>query len=444
MSRGNNSILTYPLTNIFRFLLVSLNIDTILQESTIRARREKLSKMIDGLGLPDVYGATIQRIKAQGGDKSRLGMAALMWIGHAEQPLRVDELCHALAIELGSMDFNVDNVPSVSTLVSCCQGLIAVDKEGSPVRPIHPTLQRYLSARPDIFSRPHSAMAEVCLAYLNSWHVKAISADPSPDILNAPFLEYCSAYWGVHAKKELSDCARSLALKLLGEYDGHISSKLLLSQAQHLYVEDFSVNFRFNGLHCASLFGIVEVAYALIQREIYDINDGDFGGYTPLTWAARNGHDEMVKMLLGWETVNPDKPDNSGQTPLWHAAWRGHEGVVKMLLGWHGANPDHPNRAGATPLSGAARNGHEGVVRILLAREEVDPDKQNHVGVTPLSYAARGGHEEVVKLLLGREEVNPNKRDNHGQIPLMFAARYGHNRVTELLQAHEAVTNSTI
>jgi len=70
-----------------RFLLVSLNIDAILHESTISRRREKLNKMTNGLELGDVYSATIERIKAQDGDKSRLGMAALMWISHAERPL---------------------------------------------------------------------------------------------------------------------------------------------------------------------------------------------------------------------------------------------------------------------------------------------------------------------------------------------------------------------
>ena len=80
--------------------------------------------MTDGLGLGDAYGATIERIKAQGGGKSKLGMEALMWISHAERPLTVHELCDALAIELGSTDFNADNVPSITTLVGCCQGLI--------------------------------------------------------------------------------------------------------------------------------------------------------------------------------------------------------------------------------------------------------------------------------------------------------------------------------
>ena len=55
-----------------------------------------LSKMVPGLGLDDAYGATIERIKAQGGSKSGLGMGALMWISHAERPLMADELCRSL------------------------------------------------------------------------------------------------------------------------------------------------------------------------------------------------------------------------------------------------------------------------------------------------------------------------------------------------------------
>ena len=123
--------------------------------------------MTDGLGLEDAYGATIKRIKAQGGDKSGLGMAALMWICHAERPLSTDELCHALAVEMGSTDFNGDNIPSMTALVGCCQGLITVDKDASTVRLIHFTLQEYLSARRDIFSRPHSTIAEICVQNVN-------------------------------------------------------------------------------------------------------------------------------------------------------------------------------------------------------------------------------------------------------------------------------------
>jgi len=334
--------------------------------------------MTDGLELGGIYSAMTERIKAQDGDQSALGIAALMWISHAERPLQVDELCHALAVELGSTDFNADNVPSMSTLISCCQGLITVDKEASTVRLIHFTLQEYLSSHPDIFNRPHSVMAEICLTYLNSRQVKALSTAPSPDMESTPFLQYCAVYWGVHAKRELSERARSLAVELLEDHYGQISTILLLAHAR-LHLGDRENCPPFSGLHCASFFGIVEVVATLIEVECYDINEEGFWGCTPLSWAAYNGHEEVVKILLRRREVNPDKADDDGQTPLFFAAQNGHEGVVKTLLGQEEVNPDKPDRWGQTPLSIAAQNGYEGLLKILLERG-VNPDKQDNDG----------------------------------------------------------------
>jgi len=124
--------------------------------------------MTDGLGLGGAYGATLSRIKEQGGAKATLGMAALMWISHAERPLKVDELCHALGVNIGSADLDTNNVPSIGTLLSCCQGLVSIDKKTSIVRFIHFTLHGYLRAHPQLFSTPHPTIAETCLSYLNS------------------------------------------------------------------------------------------------------------------------------------------------------------------------------------------------------------------------------------------------------------------------------------
>jgi len=427
--------------NIFRFLLVSLNIEAILEEPTIHRRREQLSKIRDGLGLGDAYRTTIERIKAQSGGKSRLGFAALMLVSHAERPLTANELCHALAVELGSKDFNAGNVPSISTVVSCCQGLVSLDKEASVVRLIHFTLKEYLSTHHDIFSKPHAVMAEICLTYLNSKHVKALSPYPSSNSRETTFLEYCSLYWGVHAKKEFSDLAKSLALELFRENvgPGHLSTELLVDRALGWDNWHFGAYFPFNGLHCASFFGIVEVVAALIVMGDSDLNGGDFRGYTPLSWAACNGHEEVVKLLLGQEAIDPDKPDRFGGTPLFYAAWGGHEGVMRMLLEREEVNPDKTNDSGRTPLLYAAWAGHEGVVKMLLGRGEVSPDKQDDYGKTPLSYAAREGHEGVVRILLGREEVNPDKQDNHCSTPLSLAAEFGHDDVVKILLRSQEV-----
>lgn len=90
--------------------------ETSLQEPTRHQRRERLSKMIDWLGLEDIYDAMIEQIKGKGGYKLAHGIATLMWISYAEELLIPGELCYAVAAESGSTDFNVSNIP--------CQGLI--------------------------------------------------------------------------------------------------------------------------------------------------------------------------------------------------------------------------------------------------------------------------------------------------------------------------------
>jgi len=82
-----------------RFLLASLNMDSVLAEATIHKRRQALHRITKGIGLQDAYDTTLNRIRQQGGSKSKLGVEALMWISHCERPLRSPELCHALGVE---------------------------------------------------------------------------------------------------------------------------------------------------------------------------------------------------------------------------------------------------------------------------------------------------------------------------------------------------------
>jgi len=193
-------ILHSPLINTSRFLLISITMDAILGETTAESRPQRLRTITEGLDLKDVYGAALERIKEQGGEKARLGMAALMWISHSERLLQLDELLHALAVEIGSADLNAEKIPSVETLLSCCLGLVVVDREASIVRLIHFTLQDYLYTCPDLFGAAHSIMAKTCLTYLNSQTIKDISSTLLLLPPSTPFLKYSSLFWGVHAK----------------------------------------------------------------------------------------------------------------------------------------------------------------------------------------------------------------------------------------------------
>jgi len=256
-----------------RFLLASLHIKAILRGTTIAGRRKALKAIKGGAGLGDAYGVTLERIKAQDEENTKLAMATLAWICHSERPLQVDELCHALAVEIGTTDFDPENIPSIVTLLHCCQGLITVDKGASVVRLIHHSLQEYLCAHPGLFSKPHSILAETCLTYLNSQQIKNLTSHTLPSGQGVPFLKYSSTYWGTHAGRELSDHAKTLALELLIQYEDHVSAVSLLKQVtRRWYPGDISTAPLFSGLHCASFFGIVELVTAIINLKSYRID----------------------------------------------------------------------------------------------------------------------------------------------------------------------------
>ena len=210
-----------------RFLLVSLNIEAILGEVTICQRRKKLEEMVRGNGLSGAYTETLTRLKAQKGNRPGLGFQALIWVLSSERPLRAEELCHALGVEIGSTELDPENIPALRTLLASCLGLLTVEASSSTVRLVHFTLQEHLLGDLALFHSSHSIIAEVCLTYLNFRSIGDLSLtlDSAPSTM--PLLEYASFYWGKHAKKGMTKAVKILALRLFGVYYKHISSRLL-------------------------------------------------------------------------------------------------------------------------------------------------------------------------------------------------------------------------
>ena len=146
----------------YRFLLISLHINGILRQTTITRRVDWLRSLGKRVGLRGVYDTILERRRSEDGEKAKLAMATLMWVCHLERQLQVDELCDALAVEVGSADFDPDNVPLVATRLGFCQGLITMDKEALTVQQIHYTLHECLSAYTDLFPMAHCTIAETC------------------------------------------------------------------------------------------------------------------------------------------------------------------------------------------------------------------------------------------------------------------------------------------
>ena len=173
----------------------------------------------------------------------------------------------------------------------------------------------------------------------------------------------------------------------------------------------------------------------LVSRRYVNPDSCDKYGRTPLSWAAGNGHQEIVKLLLKRKDVNPKSLDTGHyRTPLSWAAMNDQKGTLKLLLG-KGVDPDTPDpRFGRTPLSLAAENGCEGTLKLLLGKGVNPNARDTEYGRTPLAWAAEAGHERIVELLLDRKDVSPDTPDTFfGQTPLSWAAQNGHERVVELL-----------
>lgn len=89
-------------------------------------------------------------------------------------------------------------------------------------------------------------------------------------------------------------------------------------------------------------------------------------GYTPLIYAAREGHLDIVQWLLS-SGANPDAATCSGgATALHRAAYCGHLAVVQQLLA-AGATPGLQDADGQTALHKAVQQGHGEVAAALLA-----------------------------------------------------------------------------
>ena len=282
-----------------------------------------------------------------------------------ERPLNVDELRHALGVE-GSIDVDIRNIPATETLLACSLGLVTVAKSSSTVRLVHYTLQEHLSNSTNLFPNPHSTIAEVCLTYLNFPHVRGLSPALRSAPSTAPFVAYASCYWGTHASSGATENVKALALKLLDGYDKHISSKMLLLHGVRVEEQPFDredIPTGFTGLHGSAFLGCMEITVALLETNNLDVQAADFHGNRAIAWAAKRGHEMVVRVLLEWTDASSGGPGTEyryGSAPLLWAAENGHEGIVKILPEQRHLNPDKLDERGRTPSRGLPGMGMRG------------------------------------------------------------------------------------
>ena len=101
-----------------------------------------------------------------------------------------------------------------------------------------------------------------------------------------------------------------------------------------------------------------------------DADSRSSSGRTPLSWAAQEGFEAVVRLLLEQHGVDVDNEDvEYHQTPLGRAAEMGHETVVRLLLE-NGAKVEAKTAAGWTALDCASFYGHKVIVQLLKSKNQ--------------------------------------------------------------------------
>jgi uncharacterized protein len=124
-----------------------------------------------------------------------------------------------------------------------------------------------------------------------------------------------------------------------------------------------------------------------------------------------------------------------GHTPLLDAAREGHLEVVRVLLE-AGADPRIVDRGNmkATPAHKAAYMGHAEVARLLVADPRLELDAQGpYNGYTVLHDATWHGHLDTARVLV-EAGARLDLRGLDGRTPLDMAREYGYSDLIQLLE----------
>lgn len=184
--------------------------------------------------------------------------------------------------------------------------------------------------------------------------------------------------------------------------------------------------------------GDIAAMTQLLERGA-DINARNKGGETALRIACMNNDLPAARFLID-KGADVNMSDIHGKSPLSRAAGQGFNVLLKLLLDTRGIDVDAQKIDGDTALRLAVMNNQVESTRLLL-EAGANPNIQNGQGNTPLIRAVAQGYTEITKLLL-EHGANPHIRNNS----LWTAADFARNNrqhttlklVTDFIGAQEA------
>ena len=253
-------------------------------------------------------------------------------------------------------------------------------------------------------ARSNTVVAKICI-----WYLRLCNGANFQPIL----LEYARDHWIEHYRNMDAQSRNALAGLVLGLFQKDqptFGKWCIFWQFRSRPIEPLCV---------AAWFGLESVAQLLLlDGNSVDCQDGR--GFTPLIYAASQGQNEIVKLLLFY---GADVNFVADSMALSWAAASGQRDTVVLLLE-SGADPNLTGLSGRSSLYEFVYSTSDCNIDIaeLLLAKGADVNAKTERGYVPLHAAADQGQAQLVNLLLANG-ADVHSRDRKGLTPLESAAR---------------------
>ena len=165
-----------------------------------------------------------------------------------------------------------------------------------------------------------------------------------------------------------------------------------------------------------------------------DVNHKDSSGSLALNIACREGHTDLVSLLLKCR-ADVNFQDGEGLSSLMEAVSCGHLEICLLLFRYR-AKVNLQDSKGWSALMLAVTAGHIDFVLLLLERR-AEINFQDASGTSSLMLSCFAGDTHVTKVLLGHG-ADANLQNEDGITALMMSSYNGHTEIVELLLEYGA------
>lgn len=385
-----------------------------------------------------MYTTLLKEHSQRSGIPHHVQLLVLQWVTHANRPLRLLEMSEMLSVT-GQLD-GIRELKEVKDIIRAICGSLLEILPDETVSVVHHSLTEFLKGQTRSLAQGHLAdeysllesesthlrLALACLSYLDAgcldsyeimersqmrnemWKARILHQNLR---LEHPFAEYAVFNWHIHIiKAGKSARGQPEVYKLLDNFlQGNRLLVWLSLEWPNCEFDDMSP------LHVAAYLGLTDYMRELLERPNTNVNVINEMEETPIYWAAYNGHEEEVRLLLQ-HGAESNKYNAIGLTALHEAAIRNHAAAAQALL-TAGVDPLTPRTdpqakryhwaerrsTGRTPLQYACKNGHDKVVAMYLPFL-----KDTAVVYNALDFAAEFGQAKVVERILSHPGIDVN------------------------------------